>query len=321
VHIHVYANVALPDDIDYAHKFGADGIGLVRSEFLFFQNKKLPQFNEQVEYYNQIFTKSKSLHPIIRILDIGGDKIPTYMKIPKEFNPYMGWRGIRFLLKKKELFEEHLSAIMSAAVNIDYSLMIPMVSTFNEWKEAKGIIYQIAHKLKKPVPKIGILFEVPLALLDIKNFLPELDFASIGTNDLIQYLLAADRNNANVSYLHNPIDISFLNIIHNAILTAKRAGKPISICGEIAGNPLYTVLLLGLGLTRFSITPHNIPIIKEIISRVSFTDVQEKVIHLLRHSHHSDSTKKQVYNLNKELLDKFYHNFKTYFELIENSDV
>jgi phosphotransferase system enzyme I (PtsI) len=279
--VYVYSNTALPDDVNRSIHYGADGIGLVRTEFLYFNQDHLPTKDDQVAYYRSLFEKAQGKRLNIRLLDIGGDKIPKYLQMPKEFNPFMGWRGIRVLLKKKSLFEEQLTAIFKAAGNNPFSIIAPMVSTVNEWKEAYQFIKTTAKKQKVPVPKCGVLFEVPLAIIEIHNFMPHIDFASIGTNDLLQYMFAADRNNPNVNYLHNPVDPAFLSILKNAISTARDYGKTISICGEMAGFPLYTILLLGLGLTRFSVTPHRIPVIKEIVSRLSFHESYVAVSHIL----------------------------------------
>lgn len=307
------ANIALPEDVESARNNGADDIGLVRSEYLYFQYNRMPTFDEQVDYFRSIFDQCVTYIPTVRLLDLGGDKIPNYLKIPKEFNPFMGWRGIRILLKKRDLFKEHLTAIITAAGDRTYSLLIPMVTTVHEWKEAKLFIQHISASLGKPLPKIGILFEVPVALFEINKFFDGLDFASIGTNDLLQYMFAADRNNPNVSYLHNPVDITFLTILRSAITTAHDNGKNISICGEIAGYPLYTILLLGLGLRQFSCSSGTIPLIKEIISRVSISESIENISHLLANGAHSDPVKYLIH-LNKTHLEDLYNAFKTYFE-------
>jgi phosphotransferase system enzyme I (PtsI) len=213
-------------------------------------------------------------------MDIGGDKIPQFFDMPPEFNPFMGWRAIRIFLERKDLFENQVSAIIKAGVGSDYSIMMPMVTTLQEWLEAKAFIIQTARKLDIPVPRLGVLFEVPLAILEMNTFMREIDFASIGTNDLIQYLSAADRNNAKVNYLYNPVEPAFIRIIRNAIKCANDNGMPLSICGEMAGNPMHTVLLVGLGLKRFSVIPRNIPLIKEIIANVSYAEAAESISHI-----------------------------------------
>src|SRR5271157_542395 len=247
IHVEVLANVSLPEDVEEANRFGADGIGLVRTEYLLSNRKSFPDEETQRSYYEKIFQGAGNKHCVIRIMDIGGDKVPEFFEMPPEFNPFMGWRAIRILLEMKDLFETQLSAIMKAGKKRDFSIMIPMVTTLQEWLEAKKTIVKVASSLGASMPKCGVLFEVPLAILEMNTFMKEIDFASIGTNDLIQYLSAADRNNAKVNYLYNPIEPAFLRIIRTAIKTANDRGMQLSICGEMAGNALHTALLVGLG--------------------------------------------------------------------------
>jgi phosphotransferase system enzyme I (PtsI) len=280
IQIDVLANISLPDDVNDANEHGADGIGLVRTEYLLSNRKEMPNEDVQYSYYRSILQKTNKKHCVVRLMDIGGDKVPQFFDMPLEFNPFMGWRAIRIFLERKELFEAQISAIMRAGVGFDYSIMIPMVTTLQEWLEAKAFITQIASKLSVKMPKCGVLFEVPLAILEMNTFMREMDFASIGTNDLIQYLSAADRNNAKVNYLYNPIEPAFLRIIRNAIKCANDNGMPLSMCGEMAGNPMHTVLLVGLGLRRFSVIPRNIPLIKELINNISFAEAAESISHI-----------------------------------------
>lgn len=273
----ISANVALSEDIAEARALCADGVGLVRTEFLYYMHNRPPSAREQHDYFAALFEAAGDARMVIRLFDIGADKTPKQLNLPRESNPSMGWRGIRILLANHELFREHVTAIMEAGAGRKYSIMMPMVSTFSEWRESREIIAACAADLHQPMPRLGILLEVPLALLEIKNFMREVDFASIGTNDLIQYLNAADRNNPKVNYLYNPVEPAFLRILKSAIAAAREMGKPISICGEMAGFPQYTILLLGLGLTRFSATPRSIPVLKEIVSQTSIAEAIEKV--------------------------------------------
>ena len=278
--IEVLANISLPDDVDMANDCGADGIGLVRTEYLLSNKKNFPAENVQQEYYEHILGKMNGKHCIIRTFDFGGDKKPEFLNIPVEFNPFMGWRAIRIFLEHKDLFRMQIAAILKAGIKYSYSIMFPMVTTLQEFIEAKSFIAQVAQELGIPMPPVGVLFEVPLAILEMNTFMKEIAFASIGTNDLIQYLSAADRSNAKVNYLYNPIEPAFLRIIKNAINVSKDNGKPVSICGEMAGDPFLTILLVGLGLRRFSVIPRNIPIIKEIISSISYAEAAENVAHI-----------------------------------------
>jgi phosphotransferase system enzyme I (PtsI) len=301
IHVEVLANISLPEDVDSANEFGADGIGLVRTEYLLTNRKNMPSDEVQLQYYHNIFDKMGKKPSCIRLMDIGGDKVADFFEMPAEYNPFMGWRAIRIFLERKDLFTAQVAAIMEAGKKSNYSIMIPMVTTLQEWLEAKQVIAEMANKLGHKMPKCGVLFEVPLAILEMDTFMKEIDFASIGTNDLIQYLSAADRNNAKVNYLYNPIEPAFLKIIKSAIDTANVHGKPISICGEMAGNPLHAVLLVGLGLRRFSVVPKNIPILKELISRTSYAEAAESVSHADAISLTKNMTE-WLRNLNKRML-------------------
>ncbi|MBN1982443.1 MAG: phosphoenolpyruvate--protein phosphotransferase [Chitinivibrionales bacterium] len=301
VHIEVMANISLPDDAISAMENGADGIGLVRTEYLFTNKREFPSEELQIEFYKSIFQKVDKKECVIRMMDIGGDKIPDFFKIPFEFNPFMGWRAIRILLERRELCDKQLRAIMIAGEKYNYKIMFPMVTTLQEWLEAKRIMKEVANSLGIPMPKCGVLFEVPLAILEMETFMKEIDFASIGTNDLLQYLSAADRNNPKVNHLYNATEPAFLKIIKNAIETSKANGIPISICGEMAGNPINTVLLVGLGLTRFSVIPKNIPIIKELLSNFSSMEALENVTHLFAIDN-SDGIAREINRINKQLI-------------------
>ncbi|NLL14698.1 MAG: phosphoenolpyruvate--protein phosphotransferase [Fibrobacter sp.] len=301
VQIDVLANISLPEDVNDANDFGADGIGLVRTEYLLSNRKEMPSEEAQFEYYKKILEKTKQKHCVIRLMDIGGDKVPQFFDMPAEFNPFMGWRAIRIFLERRDIFETQITAIMKAGVGHDYSIMMPMVTTLQEWLEAKAVIAQVAMNLGMKMPKCGVLFEVPLAIMEMETFMKEIDFASVGTNDLIQYLSAADRNNAKVNYLYNPIEPAFLRIIQNAIKCANDNGMPLSICGEMAGNPLHTVLLVGLGLRRFSVIPRSIPLIKELIANISFAEAAESISHIEAIESTEDMSH-WLKNLNKRLL-------------------
>ena len=301
IQIEVLANVSLPEDVDEANECGADGIGLVRTEYLLSNLRNFPSENVQVRYYETIFKKIGNKHCVLRVMDIGGDKIPEFFNMPPEFNPFMGWRAIRILLERKDLFEAQLSAMMKATKIGDYSIMLPMVTTLQEWLEAKDFVVHVASKLSVKPPQCGVLFEVPLAILEMNTFMKEIDFAAIGTNDLIQYLSAADRNNSKVNYLYNPIEPAFLRIIKNAINISKDNGKSLSICGEMAGNAFHTALLVGLGLKRFSVIPKNIPILKELISKISFAEAAEGVSHM-ESLDSTEAVSKWLKNFNRRIL-------------------
>jgi phosphotransferase system enzyme I (PtsI) len=277
VRIEVLANISLPEDVDEAVANGADGIGLVRTEYLLSNRKDMPPEEAHFAYYEAILNRARGMHCTVRLMDIGGDKIPQFFDMPPEFNPFMGWRAMRIFLERKEIFEAQVAALLKAGRGRDYSIMAPMVTTLQEWLEAKAFIREVAARLGVEMPKCGVLFEVPLAILEMGMFMKEIDFASIGTNDLIQYLSAADRNNSKVNYLYNPVEPAFLRIIRDAIKKANDNGKQLSICGEMAGHPLHTVLLVGLGLRRFSVIPRSVPLVKEIIANISFAEAAASV--------------------------------------------
>lgn len=304
VRIEVLANVSLPEDVDVAVEHGADGIGLVRTEYLLSNRRDFPSQAVQQAYYKSIYQKIGRKECVVRMMDIGGDKIPEFFQMPVEYNPFMGWRAIRILLERRDLFEGQLTAILRASAKRNHRIMFPMVTTVAEWLEARDFVMETADKLGVKRPSCGVLFEVPLAILEIATFMKELDFASIGTNDLLQYLSAADRNNPKVNYLYDPIEPAFLKIIRSALDVSKENGVSLSVCGEMAGNPVNTPLLVGLGLNRFSVIPRSIPIIKEIISRISYGQVAESVSHMAAVERPEDTTQ-WVRRLNKRVLGDF----------------
>ncbi len=298
----VLANVALPEDAEVALNYGADGIGLVRTEYLLSNRKQFPSETDQILYYRSILENLKNKECIIRMMDIGGDKVPEFFNMPAEFNPFMGWRAIRILLERRDIFELQLRSIMTAGEDREYKIMFPMVTLRDEWYEAKKFVKEVADKMGVKVPECGVLFEVPLAILEIGSFMKEMDFASIGTNDLLQYLCAADRNNPKVNHLYNPVEPAFLKILREAIIASRDEGVPLSICGEMAGDLRNTVILAGLGLRRFSVIPKAIPRIKEILSKINVSEINESLIHLDAVKT-SEGMKKWVDNLNKEVLE------------------
>ncbi|MDG5814495.1 phosphoenolpyruvate--protein phosphotransferase [Chitinispirillales bacterium ANBcel5] len=301
VKIDVLANISLPDDVDEAVEHGADGIGLVRTEYLLSNRKEMPSEDVHYAYYKEILAKSNGKPCVIRLMDIGGDKIPQFFEMPSEFNPFMGWRAIRIFLERKDIFATQIRAILKAGEGYNYSIMVPMVTTLQEWLAAKEIIGNIAAEMGLSMPKCGVLFEVPLSILEMNTFMKEIDFASIGTNDLIQYLSAADRNNSKVNYLYNPVEPAFLRIIRSAFRTANDNGMPLSICGEMAGNPSHTALLIGLGLRKFSVMPRNIPLIKELIANISLAEASESISHIDA-IETTEAMTKWLKNINKRLL-------------------
>lgn len=273
--VHVLANTNslknMPNDV----KFGSEGIGLLRTEFLFLNNTKTPTEDEQYTIYRSIFEFMPSKPIIIRTFDIGGDKPPGFIDFDEELNPFLGWRGIRLCLDMPGLFESQLRAILRAASGFDVSVMFPMVSTIEEVINAKKIIKEIEKDLdnrnieyNKEI-KIGIMIETPSAVILADYFAKECDFFSIGTNDLTQYTLAVDRTNNRISNLYQPLHPAVLKSIKTVIDTAHKNNIPVGICGELAGMEKAIPILIGFKLDDFSMNSRNIPEAKWLIRKLS----------------------------------------------------
>jgi len=277
--VEVVANIGSHPDALEAIRNGAEGIGLLRTEFLFLARPAAPDLIEQVHTYAEIFKvigKSKPI--VVRTLDIGGDKPASYLNLPPENNPFLGLRGIRLTLRFQELFRDQLRALLMAGAGYDLRIMFPMVSSLEEIHQARSILEQCrldvsgAGKQYCEAVQVGIMVEVPSAAILAHVFASQVDFFSIGTNDLSQYTLAAERTNADVAYLADPFHPAVLELIYQVIAAAHRNGKWVGLCGELAGDPLATPLLLGLGLDEFSASPKLIPILKQTIRRFSMKE-------------------------------------------------
>jgi phosphoenolpyruvate-protein phosphotransferase len=279
--VEVVANVGSQKDAVEAIKYGAEGIGLLRTEFLFLDRASAPDESEQIETYSRIFEAVGQSKPIVvRTLDIGGDKPAPYLHMPKEDNPFLGLRGVRLTLRYQELFENQLRALFLAGVGYDLRIMFPMVSALDELIQVRAIIERIQSNLAeegKPRcehPQIGIMVEVPSAAIMADRLADFVDFFSIGTNDLSQYTLAAERTSTDVAYLADAFQPAIIELIHHVIEAAHRKGKWVGVCGELAGETLATPLLLGLQLDEFSASPKLIPELKQMIRRFSFEEAQ-----------------------------------------------
>ncbi|MBD3413145.1 MAG: phosphoenolpyruvate--protein phosphotransferase [Candidatus Aminicenantes bacterium] len=280
------ANIELPDEVSLAFSMGAEGIGLFRTEFIFFQTKKLPCEEDHYEIYSQV-AKSAGKKPVyIRTVDIGGEKNLPQMNVEKEPNPALGLRGLRLSLKERGHFKTQLRAILRAsAIHKNVHIMLPMVTGVEEIEETKLIIEEVKeeltvqkHKYDKNIP-LGIMIEVPAAAAISDNLVKEVDYVSIGTNDLIQYYLAVDRSNEDVSYLFKPLHPSVLRLLKFIIESAKKEKKDVTVCGEMAADPLSALALLGLGLTSFSMNPIFIPKIKKALRSVEYKTIKKIVEH------------------------------------------
>jgi phosphotransferase system enzyme I (PtsI) len=275
-HVILQANTELPHEVLVARKCGAEGIGLFRSEFLFFAHPKgIPSMNEQLETY-QMLAREMAPHPVaIRTLDAGGDKAWARIEPSTESNPSMGLRGIRLSLQARDHFATQLEAIFRASAHGKLEIVLPMISTVEELWEAKRMIEQVRcgirlENLEVPAPiPLGAMIEVPAAVLTLDRLAAEVDFLCVGTNDLIQYLLAVDRDNPSVSHLFQPLHPSILQCLGRIASTAKRLNKPARICGEMSSNPFFAVLFLGMGFDQLSMNPRFIPLIRRIVCAVS----------------------------------------------------
>lgn len=279
------ANVEFTQELDFIRMQGADGIGLYRSEILLIGREVFPTEDEQYQEYKVLADAMFPKRVVIRTFDIGGDKMMA-QKV-KERNPFLGWRGIRVLLEKRDLFMDQLRAILRASTRKNIAIMFPMISSIKEVRAARELIEQAKAQLRaEKIPfdeniKIGAMIEVPSAAVVLDDLAKEVDFVSIGTNDLIQYLLAVDRGNEFVSSLYQEFHPAVIRFIRRIIERSKRHKIHVAMCGEMAGDPLATVLLLGLGLDEFSVVGTALPEIKKIIRSVTYTEAQKIANHVL----------------------------------------
>ncbi|UUZ79823.1 phosphoenolpyruvate--protein phosphotransferase [Paenibacillus sp. P26] len=283
----LYGNIGKPEEAGLVLEHGGEGIGLFRTEFLFMDRADMPSEEEQYQAYRQALINAGGRPVIIRTLDIGGDKEIPYLPIGQEFNPFLGWRAIRYCLSDPALFKIQLRALLRAAVEGDLRIMFPMISGVREVEQAKALLEEAGQELesqgkpyKKRIP-VGIMIEIPSAALVSDKLAPLVDFFSIGTNDLIQYTLAADRMNEKVSYLYDAEHLGVLRLIEMVSRSAKAHGKPIGMCGEMAGDPKMAKLLIGLGIDEWSMSASQIPYVKQEILKLSEAECRDFVKQLL----------------------------------------
>lgn len=284
------ANIEFPEEADVALRSGAYGVGLYRTEFLFLNRKDLPSEEEHFETYRKVAEKFVR-HPVtIRTFDLGGDKFASQLELAEEMNPAMGLRAIRFCLKEKEIFKPQLRAILRASTYGKVRMMFPMISGVGELREAMAVVEEVRGELRRrriPYDKempIGIMIEIPAAAIVADLLAREVGFFSIGTNDLIQYSLAIDRVNEHVSYLYEPLHPAILRMVRRVVEAGHDAGIPVSMCGEMAGEPLYSYALLGLGLDELSMNAAAIPRVKRILRKSVAYEAKEFAGTLLLHA-------------------------------------
>ncbi|MFQ3646937.1 MAG: phosphoenolpyruvate--protein phosphotransferase [Anaerolinea sp.] len=288
VQVEVSANVGSVDDVRDALRYGAEGVGLFRTEMLYLDRVSMPTEEEQYAIYQAAADLLNRLPMVVRTFDIGGDKPVPYIGNENELNPFLGWRGIRMMDKHEEMFEIQFRALLRASVNADLRIMLPMVANLDELEYARDVITRVQHDLVSAGisvaerVQVGIMIEVPSAALMADRFAPHVDFFSIGTNDLAQYTLAADRVNARVSHLADAFHPAVLRLIAETIEAGHAHGKWVGLCGEFAGRPQAVPILLGLGLDEFSMAAISIPTIKATIRTLRQADCKHFAQEVLR---------------------------------------
>ncbi|MFP3728572.1 phosphoenolpyruvate--protein phosphotransferase [Priestia filamentosa] len=278
--VELAANIGTPEDLKGVIENGAEGVGLYRTEFLYMGRDELPSEEEQFNSYKIVLEKMDKKPVVIRTLDIGGDKELSYLELPKEMNPFLGYRAIRLCLEQQDIFRTQLRALLRASVYGNLKIMFPMVATVEEFRQAKAILEEEkqnlisqGHKVSEDI-EVGIMVEIPSTAVASPIFAKEVDFFSIGTNDLIQYTMAADRMNERVSYLYQPYNPAILRLVKMVIEAAHAEGKWVGMCGEMAGDSIAIPLLLGLGLDEFSMSASSILPARALISKINKKEIQ-----------------------------------------------
>ena len=269
--IELSANLEIPEEVGHVISSGASGIGLYRTEFFYLGRPHLPTEEEQTAAYRAV---AEQIHPrpvIIRTMDLGGDKVASYMRSDDEANPFLGWRGIRFALHHPEVFRTQLRAILRASVAGNVKVMFPMVTTYDELDQALALTDEVRRELARervpfdPKLEVGMMVETPSAVWSADHMAKRVAFFSIGSNDLIQYTLAMDRGNAKIAYLYEPLDPAILRSVRATVEAGHAAGIWTGVCGEMAGDPRIAAILLGMGVDELSVSPFDLPRVKAVI--------------------------------------------------------
>jgi len=295
--IELHANIEVPEEIPSVHAHGATGIGLFRTEYIYLNRPDLPSEKEQYEQYASVARQMMPYPVIIRTMDLGADRFVGEFGISAERNPFMGLRAIRLCFKYPHVFKTQLRAILRASVEGNLKIMYPMICCWEEMRHANELLEEVRNELRKEeVPfnenmEVGVMIETPSSALIADILAREADFLSIGTNDLIQYTLAVDRVNENVTHLYQPLHLSILRLIKRVIDAGHQIGKPVGMCGEMAADPSFTKILIGMGLDEFSMSPLSIPKIKKIIRSTNLAKAQELANRILATAQQEEVTK------------------------------
>lgn len=279
--IDLAANIEFASEVETIAKYGARGVGLFRTEFLFLNRISIPSEEEQFEHYNEVASRLAPDPVIVRTLDIGGDKFAQSLDTHHELNPYLGCRAIRFSLTNLDLFRTQLRAILRASASKNVRIMYPLVSNLQELLDANRLLEEVKTKLHEEniefdeeIP-VGAMIEVPSAVMIAEDLAPHLDFFSIGTNDLIQYVLAVDRGNEQIAHLYQPLHPAVLRMIAMVVRVGQQFGIPVSVCGEMASDPVTVLVLLSMGVERLSMAPSAIPIVKDLVRNCQLVQLRE----------------------------------------------
>ena len=281
------ANIELHDEVESVLEHGAEGIGLYRTEFMYIGREGLPTEDEQYLVYRDVASRLSPSPVIIRTMDQGGDKFLSTVESPKEINPYLGWRGIRFCLAMKDIFKIQLRAILRATAHGDVKVMYPMISSLDELLEANEVLAEAKSELKREGHEfnekcdVGIMVETPAAVMIARELARHVQFFSIGSNDLIQYALGADRGNEKVAYLYKPLHPAVLRFIDETIRAGKESGIWVGLCGEMSGEVMCALVLIGLGIDELSTSPYVVPEIKEKVRSIYFSEAEKVARHVL----------------------------------------